>query len=397
VCSIQGREDTTVAKGIFMLALQGIKVIEFTNIASGPFCGMLLADMGADVIKVEKPTGDDMRYWPPISDGFSENFASVNRNKRSIAMDLKSEEDRQLARRLCQGADVVVENNRPGVMERLGLGYEALKELNPGLIYCSINAFGSDGPYAHRGGFDLVIQAASGIMSVTGEKDPVKCGVPISDFATGLYAAFAIAAALREVANTGKGAHIDASMLGSSIGIAALQTSEYFGTGTNSPRMGSRHPRNAPYQAFKSSDGYFVLAAGNDKLFKDVCEIVDRLELLDREEYKTTTLRAQNQAELAETLEVEFAKKTSMEWIEIFGGAGVPCGLINSYQRTLSHPQVVHSGWVQPMTLPNGVETKTFGSPVRFNLKPTKIRSMPPALNEHGDEIRAELAETKPD
>ena len=375
-----------------MLPMKDVRVIEFTNILSGPFCGMLLADMGADVIKVEKPTGDDMRYWPPITEGYSENFASVNRNKRSIAMDLKSDEDRELARKLCASAQVVVENNRPGVMDRLGLGYDALKALNPALIYCSINAFGSDGPYAHRGGFDLVIQAASGMMSVTGEVDPVKCGVPISDVATGLYAAFAITAALREAEATGEGTHIDASMLGSSMGIAALQTSEFFGTGSNSPRMGSRHPRNAPYQAFKASDGLFVMAAGNDKLFKDVCELVDRTDLLEREEYVTTILRAKNQTVLAETLEVEFGKKTAMEWIKIFGGAGVPCGLINSYERALSHPQTEHSGWVQPMTLPNGVETKTFGSPVRFNLQPTPIRTNPPALDAHGEEIRKELA-----
>lgn len=376
-----------------MLPLKGVRVAEFTNIASGPFCGMLLADMGADVIKVEKPNGDDMRYWPPVSDGYSENFASVNRNKRSIAMDLKSEEDRKLARELCRRSDVVLENNRPGVMARLGLGYDDLKSHSPAIIYCSINAFGSDGPYSHRGGFDLVIQAASGIMSVTGEENPVKCGVPISDFATGLYAAFAIVSALREASATGQGVHIDASMLGCSIGIAALQSSEFFGTGTNSPRMGSRHPRNAPYQAFKASDDYFALAAGNDKLFKEVCELVGRTDLLEREDYKTTSHRAKNQTALAETLEAEFAKKTAMEWIKVFGDAGVPCGLINSYKRTLSHPQVVHSGWVQPMTLPNGVETKTFGSPVRFNLQPTKVRAMPPALNEHGDEIRAELSE----
>lgn len=375
-----------------MLPLEGIRVIEFTNIASGPFCGMLLADMGADVIKVEKPTGDDMRYWPPITDGYSENFASVNRNKRSIAMDLKSEEDSQLALKLCKSADVVLENNRPGVMERLGLGYEALKALNPALVYCSINAFGSDGPYAHRGGFDLVIQAASGIMSVTGDGDPVKCGVPISDFATGLYAAFAIVSALRGVSDTGKGTHIDASMLGCSIGIAALQTSEFFGTGTNSPRVGSRHPRNAPYQAFKASDDYFALAAGNDKLFRQVCELVGLPELLEEDDYKTTSLRAKNQTRLAEILEVEFGKKTAMDWIGVFGETGVPCGLINSYERTLSHPQVEHCGWVQPMTLPNGVETKTFGSPVRFDLQATQVRTMPPALDEHGDEIRDEMS-----
>ena len=375
-----------------MLSLQGIRVIEFTNILSGPYCGMLLADMGADVIKVEKPTGDDMRFWPPITDGYSENFASVNRNKRSVAMDLKSQEDLAVALDLCAGAQVVVENNRPGVMDRLGLGYKDIKAVNPAIIYCSISAFGTEGPYAKRGGFDLVIQAESGIMSVTGEDDPVKCGVPISDVATGLYGAFAIAAALREVEKTGQGVHIDASMLGSSIGIAALQTSEFFGTGTSAPRMGSRHPRNAPYQAFKASDGYFAMAAGNDKLYADVCRILDRMDLLDRPEFKTTELRAKNQYELAEIVEVEFAKKTAAEWLDILAAEGVPCGKINSYKEAMSHPQVEHCGWVQPMTLPNGVETKTFGSPLRFDWQSPKMRSNPPGLNEHGEEVRAEVA-----
>lgn len=375
-----------------MLSLQGIRVIEFTNILSGPYCGMLLSDMGADVIKVEKPTGDDMRFWPPITEGYSENFASVNRNKRSIALDLKSEEDLAVARDLCASAQVVVENNRPGVMDRLALGYDDIKKVNPGIIYCSISAFGTEGPYAKRGGFDLVIQAESGIMSVTGEDDPVKCGVPISDVATGLYGAFAIAAALREVEKTGKGVHIDASMLGASIGIAALQTSEFFGTGTSAPRMGSRHPRNAPYQAFKASDGYFAMAAGNDKLYADVCRILDRMDLLDRLEFKTTELRAKNQYQLAEIVEEEFAKKTAAEWLDILAAEGVPCGKINSYKEAMSHPQVEHCGWVQPMTLPNGVETKTFGSPLRFDWQSPQLRSNPPGLNEHGADIRAEVA-----
>lgn len=374
-----------------MQPLSGIKVIEFTNILSGPFCGMLLSDMGAEVIKVEKPGGDDMRFWPPITDGYSENFASVNRNKQSIVLNLKSEDERTVARKLCQQADIVVENNRAGVMDRLGLGYEDLKALNPAIIYCSINAFGSDGPYSHRGGFDLVIQAASGIMSVTGADDPVKCGVPISDTATGLYAAFAITAAIREVAKTGIGCHIDASMLGASIGISALQTSEFFGTGANSPRMGSRHPRNAPYQAFLASDDYFCVAAGNDKLYRDVCKLVEMPELVERDAFKTTALRAKNQAQLAEILQVPFLRKKAREWIQIFGDAGVPCGLINSFERALSHPQVVHSQWVQEMTLPNGVKSKTFGNPVRFNHQSTRIRSMPPGLDEHGEKIRASL------
>ncbi len=378
-----------------MQPLEGIKVVEFTNILSGPFCGMLLSDMGAEVIKIEKPSGDDMRFWPPISDGYSENFASVNRNKRSIALNLKSPEDQALARKLCAQAQVIIENNRAGVMDRLELGYADIKAINPAIIYCSINAFGSEGPYAHRGGFDLVVQAESGIMSVTGEADPVKCGVPISDTATGLYGAFAIASALRETEKTGRGVHIDASMLGSSIGISALQTSEFFGTGSNSPRMGSRHPRNAPYQAFKGSDGYFCIAAGNDKLYHNVCNIVGMPELISREEFTTTALRAKNQTQLAEILAVPFLQKTADEWLGIFGDAGVPCGSINGFREALSHPQVEHCEWVQDMTLPNGVKTKTFGNPIRFNHQSTKIRSMPPALDEHGAEIRAELEADK--
>ena len=373
-----------------MQPLKGIKVVEFTNILSGPFAGMLLSDMGAEVIKIEKKNGDDMRFWPPITDGYSEYFASVNRNKRSIAMNLKDPADRDIALKICKHSDVVIENNRAGAMDRLGLGYEHIKAVNPAILYCSINAFGSDGPYAHQGGFDLVVQAASGIMSVTGEDDPGKCGVPISDTATGLYGAFAIAAALREVEKTGKGAHIDASMLGASIGISALQTSEFFGYGKNSPRMGSRHPRNAPYQAFQGSDGFFCIAAGNDKLYADVCNIVGMPELIEREEFKTTMLRAKNQTRLAEILEEPFSKKTAAEWLQIFGDAGVPCGPINTFEEALQHPQVQHCDWVQDMTLPNGVKTKTFGSPVRFDLKSTMIRSMPPDLDEHGAEIRAE-------
>ena len=265
-----------------MLPLDGVRVIEFCNVAAGPFCGMLLADLGADVIKVEHPDGGDtMRAWPPITEGYSENFASLNRNKRSVTLDLKQPEARQQARGLVLDADVLIENNRPGVMSRLGLGYEALQRDKPSLVYCSISAFGQEGPRSGEGGFDLTIQAMSGIMSVTGEPDgaPVKCGVPVSDFCAGLYAAYAIAAVLMRVRNGGAGEYIDVSMLGASLGIAALQTSEYFGTGRDPKKLGSAHPRNAPYQAFKAKDGYFAMAAGNDGLWRATCEALGRGDL----------------------------------------------------------------------------------------------------------------------
>jgi crotonobetainyl-CoA:carnitine CoA-transferase CaiB-like acyl-CoA transferase len=365
-----------------MLPLAGVKVVEFCQVLAGPYCGMLLADMGAEVIKVEPPEGDMMRQWPPINDGYSENFASINRNKRSVVLDLKNAEHKAAARRLVLSADVVLENNRPGVMDRLGLGYDSFREEKPGLVYCSISAFGQSGPRSAEGGFDVTVQAMSGIMSVTGEPDgaPVKCGVPVSDTGTGLYAAFSIVSVLRRVAGGGAGAHIDASMLGCSLGMAALQTSEYFGTGRDPKKLGSAHPRNAPYQAFKANDGYFVIAAGNNKLWESVTRVVGRPDLLDDSRFKTTTLRAEHQVALKDLLEVEFAKQGVDHWLAAFEKAGVPQGRINTYSQILADPQVQHMGWVEEMELPSGVKTRTFGVPVKISGTDLRKRRDPPAL-----------------
>jgi crotonobetainyl-CoA:carnitine CoA-transferase CaiB-like acyl-CoA transferase len=376
------------------LPFMGLRVIEFCQVAAGPFCGMLLADMGADVIKVEHPSGgDSMRAWPPLTDGFSENFASLNRNKRSVALDLKDPRQRSAALELCLTADVVVENNRPGAMQRNGLGYQQIAARNPKIVYCSISGFGQSGPRGNEGGFDVTIQAIAGVMSVTGEPGaaPVKCGVPISDFATGLYAAYSIAAALRDVARTGKGANIDISLLGSTLAVAALQTSQYFGTGTSPLKTGSAHPRNAPYQAFKASDDYFVMAAGNNKLWEAVCEVVERHELLQDDRFKTTSDRAENQAELTSILEPIFLTKSARTWLEAFRNAGVPCAPINDYAAALDDPQVHAMGWVQELELPSGATTRTFGSPVRFDGRTMRIARRPPALGEHTEEVLASL------
>lgn len=369
-----------------MLPLSGVRVVEFCQVLAGPYCGMLLADLGAEVIKVEPPDGDMMRQWPPITDGpgggYSENFASINRNKRSVVLDLKNPEHKAAARRLVLSADVVLENNRPGVMDRLGLGYESFRAEKPGLVYCSISAFGQSGPRSGEGGFDVTLQAMSGIMSVTGEPDgaPVKCGVPVSDVGTGLYAAFTIASVLRRVAGGGPGAHIDASMLGCSLGMAALQTSEFFGTGRDPKKLGSAHPRNAPYQAFKAADGHFVIAAGNDRLWQSVTEVVSRPDLLADGRFATTQSRAANQAALKDLLEAEFAKQGVDHWLAAFERAGVPHGRINSYSQILADPQVRHMGWVEEMELPSGVRTTTFGSPVRISGTDLSKRRDPPAL-----------------
>lgn len=380
-----------------MQALSGIRVVEFGQIAAGPFAGLLLADMGADVVKVEAREGDGMREWPPQTEGYSENFASLNRNKRSVVLDLKNPDQLAYARALCVGADVVIENFRPGAMKRLGLGYDALRVQAPSLVYCSISAFGQEGPRANEGGFDVSIQAIGGVMSVTGEPDgsPVKCGVPLSDFAAGLYAAFAITCALRKAASGEGGGHLDVSMLGTTLGIAALQVSEYFGTGKDPKKLGSAHPRNAPYQAFRASDNYFVMAAGNNDLYRRACEAIERPELVDDARFTTPALRAKNQVILKELLEITFATMTANECLARMTGAGVPCAPINTYSQALADPQVQHYAWVQPMELPGGGQTRAFTLPLRYNGKGHPVYRSPPALGEHTEEILSEIVAPK--
>lgn len=376
------------------LPLSGVRVIEVCNVAAGPYCGMLLADMGADVVKVENPDGGDtLRSWPPINEGFSENFASLNRNKRSVTLNLKEPADVILLRRLAQDAQVLIENNRPGVMERLGVGYESLSALNPALVYCSISAYGQSGPRSQEGGFDLTIQAMSGIMSVTGEPDrpPVKCGVPLADFSAGLYAAFGIVSALRHAEATGEGTHLDVPMLGATLGIAALQTSEYFGSGRDPVQLGSAHPRNAPYRVFHCKDGYFGMAAGNNALWKSVCDVIGREDLLADERFGSPTLRARHQDALLVILEDEFASADTATWLARFRDAGVPCAPINRYSQVLADPQVEHMDWVQPLELPNGMRTRTFASPMRFRGENLPVTRRPPGLGEHNDEVLGAL------
>jgi crotonobetainyl-CoA:carnitine CoA-transferase CaiB-like acyl-CoA transferase len=376
--------------------LAGVRVVEFCAVAAGPFCGMLLADLGAEVTKIEPPEGDALRQWPPLTAGYSENFAALNRNKRSVVLNLKDPADLACARQLIAASAVLIENNRPGVMARLGLDYATLKVAHPTLVYCSISAFGQSGPRRAEGGFDLTIQAAAGIMSVTGtpEGEPVKCGVPVSDFASGLYAAFAIAAALARVRAGGPGANLDVPMLGCTLGIAALQTSEYFGTGRSPRRLGSAHPRNAPYQRYEAADGDFVIAAGNQKLWAAVCAVVGLPELERDPRFSTTTDRARNQALLKDLLEARFRLAPVADWIADFNAQGVPHARINDFAAALADPQVEAMGWVTPLTLPNGARTRTFGSPLRVDGLAPPIYRAPPGLGEHTEEIKTALAQT---
>ena len=378
--------------------LAGIRVLELGQIAAGPFAGSLLADLGADVVKVERPDGGDgMRNWPPLTGGadgevFSENFASVNRNKRSVTLDLKNAGDVARLKRLTGAADVLVENYRPGVLPRLGLGYEDLRAVNPRLVYCSISGYGQTGPYAAKGAFDVTVQSISGLMSVTGDADgaPVKCGVPVGDFCAGLYAAYTILAQLMKARATGEGAHIDCSMLGSLIGVAALQTSEYFGTGRAPRPLGSAHPRNAPYQAFRARDDWFVIAAGNDRMWASVCEAVGLPDMAGDERFLTQRDRALNQAALVAILEPLFAARSAAEWLAEMDRRGVACAPINDYPQILSDEQVGHMELVRPLTLPNGAETRTTAFPVAMTGYAFEVYRQPPELGADNDEVLAE-------
>ena len=373
-----------------MLPLEGVRVAEFCQIAAGPFAGLLLADAGADVVKVEPPAGDGLRQWPPLTGGFSENFAAVNRNKRSVVLDLKRADGLAAARKLCLASDIVLENFRPGVMQRLGLGYDGLAREKPALVYCSVSAFGQEGPRAQEGGFDVTLQAITGMMSVTGEPGgaPVKCGVPVADFAAGLYAAFACSNALLRARTTGEGARIDVPMMGTTLAIAALQTSEYFGSGRDPQKLGSAHPRNAPYQAFRCADGHFVMAAGNDELFRRACAGLGMTAAAADPRFASTALRAANQAPLREQVESACAARSAADCLAILRAAGVPCAPIHRYSEALADPQVAHYGWVQPLALPNGEASRTFLSPLG---PAAPVRRPPPALGEHTNEVLEEI------
>ncbi len=360
-----------------MRPLEGVRVVELAHVAAGPFAGMLLADLGADVVKVEPPGGDQMRAWPPFAtedDGrggterFSHNFASVNRNKRSVVADLKDPADLARVRGLIEAADVVVENYRPGVLDRLGLGYATVREGHRGLVFCSISGYGLTSPYLDHGAYDVVIQGMSGLMSVTGEPDgePVKAGVPVGDFTAGLYAAYTIAALLPQVRDSGTSVRVDCPMLDCLIGVSALQTSEYWGSGVEPRRLGTAHPRNAPYQGFAAADGAFTVAAGNDRLWAAVADVVGLPELADDPRFRGQLDRVARQEELAALLQERFADEKRDHWLSALRARGVPCGPVNTFGEILADPHVAATGLVGEVDVPVAGPTPSVVFPVRI-------------------------------
>ena len=372
-------------------ALEGIKVIDFSQILAGPFCTSQLADMGAEVIKVEKPgIGDDTRgYGPPFINGESAAFLTLNRNKKSIVLNLKDDRGLDLARKLITESDVVVQNFRPGIMEKLGLGYEEVKTFNPSLIYCSISGFGNSGPSSQKAGFDIVAQGMSGIMSFTGFPDlpPAKVGVPIADLNTGLFSAFAIVSAYVNRLKTGEGQHIDSALLDSALAYTIYQSADYFAEGSISRPLGSAHPMLAPYQAFKTSDGYINVGAANQRTWELLCVALDREDLLQVEEFSSNANRVTNIEELIPILEAIFVSETTNFWIEVLEKSGVPCGPIFNIHQVYKDPQVNAREMVVAMDHPISGQIKAIGVPVKLSATPGSVRTPAPTLGQHTKEI----------
>lgn len=379
--------------------LDGVRVVELAHVAAGPFAGMLLADLGADVVKVEPPTGDQMRAWPPLArddDGatFSHNFASVNRNKRSITADLKDPDQLAEVQDLVAAADVVIENYRPGALDRLGLGYDQVSAGHHGLVYASISGYGLRSPYVNDGAYDVVVQGMSGLMSVTGEPDgdPVKAGVPVGDFTAGLYAAYTIAAVLPGVRATGTSVRLDVPMLDCLLGVSALQTSEYWGSGREPARLGTAHPRNAPYQGFAAADGALTIAAGNDKLSAAVADVVGLPHLVDDDRFRTQTDRVAHQHELAVLLGEQLATEKREHWLTELRARGVPCGPVNTFGEVLADPHVEATGLVARLEVPVAGEVPTVVYPVRISGQGPRLDRGAPALGAHREVVAEWLA-----
>jgi crotonobetainyl-CoA:carnitine CoA-transferase CaiB-like acyl-CoA transferase len=375
--------------------LAGVRVLDLSRILSGPFATMIFADLGADVIKLENTTtGDDTREWaPPYQGDQSAYFLSVNRNKRGVAVDLKTEQGRDIALRLAERADVVMENFRPGTADRLGLGYEQLSTVNPGLIYASISGFGQTGPYAAEPGYDAIAQALGGLMSVTGEADgePVRVGNSVADLGAAMWAAIGILAALHSRHATGRGEWIDISLLDGQIASLTYLAGGYFASGDVPRRYGSAHPSIVPYQAMRTRDGHLMVAVGNDALWRRFAPLVGLAELVDDPRFATNPQRVANRTELIERIETALASKGSAEWAAELARAGIPAGAINSIDAALAHPQVQWRDMVLTTEHPTAGTLRMAGSPIKLSRYTATVRRPPPTLGEHTDEVLGEL------
>ncbi len=376
-------------------ALEDITVLDLSRVLVGPFCSMMLADMGADVIKVEEPgVGDETRTWgPPFVAGEATYFLSINRNKRSITVNLRVAAGREIIYRLADRADIVLENFRPGVAKKLQVDHDTLRARNQRLIYTSFSAFGQTGPYAERPGYDLVLQAMGGIMSLTGYPDrpPVKMGVAISDLAAGMFGAYAIVSALHARTRTGSGQYIDVALLDGQIALLTAWASNFFATGKAPGRYGSGHPQIVPYQAFPTETIEIIVCVTNEKFWGLLCDLLDIPDMKDDPRYRTNPDRVQNRDSLLPVLEAKFLTRTGEEWLERLQTAGIPCAPINTVDRALGDPQVQARGMVAEVNHPKAGRLRLPGPPFKLSDTPATVRSAPPLLGQHTDEILAKI------
>ena len=372
-------------------ALDGVRVLDCSQILAGPFCSMLLADMGADVIKIEKPNGGDdtRRMGPPFIDTESAAFLAMNRNKRSIVLNFKEPSGIEAMKKLVESADIMIENYRTGVMERLGLGYEDLKAINPGIIYCSISGFGRTGPYAKRGGYDLIAQAMSGIMSFTGVPDtpPVKAGVPIADMNAGMFSVYGILTAYINKLKTGEGQYLEISLLEAALAYTVWESAGYFATGEVAGPLGSSHRNSAPYQALKTSDGHIVVGAPNQPNWERLANVFGRADLIERDEYKDNASRLVNRADLEVELESTTINKTTDEWLEALEEAGVPAGPILNMEQIWANPQIQDRGMEAALEHPTAGTIKNIGLAAKLYGTPGRITEPAPLLAQHTREV----------
>lgn len=373
-----------------MQPLTGVTVLDFTRYLAGPYCTMILGDYGADVIKVEHPaTGDDSRRTGPFVNGESYPSCMPNRNKRSLGLDLKSEDGLRIARELIARADVVVENFRPGVMARLGLDYEAAHAVNPEIIYCSVTGFGQTGPNAHRAGFDIIAQGMAGFLRMTGEPggEPAKFGVAINDLVAGMTAASAVLAAYIRRLREGGGQYIDVALVDAGLALTVWEAGAWFGGGVEPVAEGSRHRLNAPYQAFRTSDGYVTVGANNDKLWRAFClEVIERPDLLERPEYQGRS-RPAHVEQLAPELQAILSTRSTAEWVAALDRAGVPGGPVLSYSEALAQPQAVARDMVVEVDHPVIGRMRALGMPAKLSETPATIRLPAPLLGQHSREV----------
>jgi crotonobetainyl-CoA:carnitine CoA-transferase CaiB-like acyl-CoA transferase len=377
-----------------MQALDGLRVVDVTTHLSGPYCSMLLADMGADVVKVERPDrGDEARGMPPFVNGESAPFMLFNRNKRGVVFDLKTSPGQEACRRLAAGADVFLENMKPGTAARLGLGYDQLSRLNQRLIYCSISGFGQTGPYRERGGFDLIAQGMSGLMSITGDEDgpPMRVPIPISDLCGGMFAALGILCAVAARARTGRGQWVDTSLLETPIALSVYEAASYFATGQVPERLGPGHRASAPYQAFKTKDGWITLGGASQHFWRRLCQILGLEALAAEPRFAAGADRVKHRRELAALLQERFERETSAHWLERLEAEGIPAGPVLTYDQVFADPHVLARNMVVPLTHPVAGPTRVVGIPVKLSETPGAIRRPAPTLGQHTTEVLAEL------